>query len=262
MTTRESTNKDFRNFIFFIVFSLILFFLDQTGIGKPLKGAAEQVVVPVKRQVNAVSIGSGKIADIFMHFDSVKDDHEKLLSLSKDVEVQTAELRRLIAENESLRKQLEAPLPASFKFIPAEVLGISRYMLIWGGEKDGIRKGMSVVDGKILIGKVISTTQITSRVILPTDPDSSIGALSSRGTRGTVRGQFGEKVYFQKILQKDSLFLDDLVLTSGEDGYAPGLLIGSVGNIESKDFEVYKRGELKMPIQYNRESTVFVITGT
>ncbi len=250
----------FRFFVLVAV-SIILILFDSLGILRPFRGFLELPIVPIKRSINEWVTGGGGVLDIIINFQKVKKNQEQLGSLEKNYEAQKIELQKVKLENESLRKQLEAPLPPSLKFVPAPVLGISRYMLIEGGEDEGIRKGMSVVDGTIFIGRVVSTTTHTASVILLSDPSSSIPSISSRGTRGKVVGEFGEKVFFDKVLQKDELFLEDSVVTSGEEGVVPGLLIGKVGRIEAKDFEVYKRGELISAIKYNRETTVFVITG-
>lgn len=254
--------KSPKRFTALIIFSLILIGGDRLGIWEGARGLSEKILFPVKAWVNSWGSGIKQTFSLIANYKSEKEIQSRIAGDEKENEELKVANKRLEEENESLRKQLEAPLPSSWKFMPVAVLGISRYLQIWAGDKDGIKAGMSVIDGKSLVGRINSVTAHSAMVILPTDPDINISSVTSRGSRGIVIGQFGEKVILSKVLQKDPLFLGDVVTTSGQDGILPGLLIGKVKIIQSKDFDAYKSAELESAIEYNKETTVFVVTGT
>lgn len=247
-------------FLLLILVSFVLIGIDYFKIISPLRGFAEGILFPLKGGVYAKSVSFGRVATVLFNFSETKQLQDTLNRVKAENDRLATDVRLLTIENESLRKQLEAPLSSSWKFRPATVLGFNRYLQIWGGEDDGIRVGMTVVSGKYYVGKIISSTLHTSNVILPSDPEASIPSVSDRGTKGKVMGSFGEKIYFDKVLQKEQLFIDDQILTTGEEGYAPNLIIGDITSIETKDFEVYKKGELKPSIVYDKESVVFIVT--
>lgn len=248
-----------RRFFWLFAVAFLLIVLDTVGILSPIKGLAELVVSPIKGAVYSQVVGVGNLYDLVTHFSRVKAAVGNIARLERDSEVLRMSIRQLKAENEALRKQFDAPIAPSYQFIPAEVLGISRYMQIRGGVKEGVEKGMVVVDGNIYIGKVIAVSEHTASVLLANDPDSSIPAKTSRETRGRVVGEFGEKLVLDKVLQKDYLIMGDQVMTSGEEEHPPDLYIGKVSTVFAQDYQVYKRAEILTPLSYDKETMVFVI---
>lgn len=260
-STNINLDKQASRFFILIVLSIILFFGDKSGLISPLRGFLEQAVFPVKVIFSSWSVGGTRAFGLVSNYETQSNLQSKIINLSKINDELKIANQNIKNENANLRKQLESPLPPSWKFTPTQVLGLSRYMQIWGGENEGLKEGMPVVEGMSLVGRVINLTSFSSAVILPSDPDSVISAKTNRGTRGKVVGQFGEKVVFSNVLQKDQLFLGDTVISAGDDGYPPGLVIGKVVNIEAKDFEAYKNAELTPEIDYKSITNVFVITG-
>jgi len=162
-------------------------------------------------------------------------------------------------ENASLRRQLGAPLPSNYQFITSDIIAVSRHMEIDSGRRQGIKPGMSIVDGLTLIGRVSQVTENRSLITLLTDRELSVPAISNRGTRGKVEGQLGELVVLKEVLQKDQLFLDDIILTSGEGGFPPKLIIGKITRIKSDDAAVYKEASVELFADITLLKKIFVI---
>lgn len=255
------SQQEFSRFLLLCFVSCMLILGDKIGLLSPVKGYSLVLTGPLKIATYRIGANIGNVASVLLHYSDASGQREKILRTDKENDLLRVEVKRLLVENENLRKQIGAEINTSYSLTPATVLGISRFMQLTGGEKDGIKPGMSVVDGKVLIGKVHSVTNHTSLVVMPTDPDANISVITTRQSRGALKGQFGEKIYVEKILQKDPLFIDDEVVTAGDDGYVPGLLIGKITRVESQDTDPYKRGEVDPPVDYDKEITVFVITG-
>jgi len=244
----------------FIATSLLLISFDYFGWLAPFKKTAEVVIVPMKRSVYRTSVVLKSLGSVVIQYPDIEKAFEDKLRLEKEQMESKVLIGKLTDENIKLRQQLESPLPASFKFIPAEVLGISRFLEIGAGEREGVKTGMPVVDGMTLLGKITTVSYLRSSVALLTDSDIKIAAKTSRGSIGTVIGQLGQNAILDKVLQKDPLFIDDQVVTSGLDNLPPDLLIGKISYIKSEDVEVYKQAQIALPVDISKEKTVFIIS--
>lgn len=241
--------------------SVVLYLLDFFGLLSSVKKPLEEIVIPVKKIVYNTEKTISNAGYFLMHYPSLRQKMEDFDNLKKKNEELNLKMQLVTGENNTFRKQLGAPLPASYQFIPGQVLGITRFMEIAVGTKDKVEKGMIVVDGDVFIGKVVSVSNRRCLVMLPTDIDLTVPVKTSRGAKGIVTGLAGQTIILDKVLQKDPLFLDDLVITSGEENTPPNLLIGKVAHIITSDVAVYKQAKVTPLIDYQNEQTVFVIGG-
>lgn len=256
--TRIKDNQYSRIFIYFGL-AVLLYLFDIVGILSPFHTISDTIFNPVKGLIFANVKTWRDFVTASFAYSSIKSELTRLDLLQKRVLELEQETQELSEENSKLREILEVPIPSAWKVLPNSVLGITRTMTISAGAKDGIAEGMTVIDGPYFVGRVLSVNQKSAQVRLPNDSEIEILAKTSRDTRGIVRGVFGEKMELQQVLQSDELFLEDRVLTTGEDGLAPGLLLGTVDEIESREADPYKKAILKPAVDFRRLSTVFVV---
>jgi len=251
-----------KTFFLLVLSSLILILLDYLTYLNFLKKPLENPIIYVKKTVYTKSADFRFLPHLLANYKSVT---EKLDSYEENrrslIELQVT-LDELKNENDSLRKQLGSPLPPDYLFIPARVIAWSRYLELDIGFKDGVREGMAVVEGRTLIGSVNKAADFRSRVLLLTDEDIAVPAITDRGTRGIVSGRFNKTVLFDQVLQKDPLFIDDLLLTSGEANYPPNLIIGKISHIQSDDAAVYKQATVESEADIPLFKKVFVVERT
>jgi cell shape-determining protein MreC len=248
-----------RVFINLIITSIFVFFFDLFGFlgifKKPLDPAVSAIKFDVLQKYQTFALYYRTVINISNLAQYQKDaDHFK--SQISDLEQKN---KLLLEENIQLKNQLGANNSTSKKLQLANIVGISGTAEIDVGEENGISQGMSVILGSTFFGKIIKTSPSRSIVMLPNDPDSNIPAKSIRGVKGVVRGQGFEKILFDKVLQKDQLFLSDTVLTSGEGGYPPNLVIGNIDYINTDDVSPYKSAFLTASIDYKNSMIVFVV---
>lgn len=252
--------KTDKNIPLLILVSFMLITLDFFHLLNFIKNPLESLIIPVKQEVYDAKVTLSNFTAIlwqYPKFNSMAENQQRLIKENNDLSLQ---LQLLKDENAAIRKQLDAPLPASFQYIPGEVLGISRNMEISVGENAGVKPGMTVVDGANLIGKIISTARFRSSVMLLNDQDMSIPAKTSRGVVGRVVGQSSQTVILDKVLQKDSLFLNDQVVTTGEENLPPNLILGKIVHITANDTDPYKQAKIEPVINLQNLKTVFVLT--
>ena len=243
-----------------IIISFFLAVFDRAGIFSGIKGFTSILVLPVKQSVYTFSLAVKSLDTVLTDYGQIADIAQNNVSLEKKNSELQIQVQSLTADNAKMRSQLGAPLPSSFQFVPAHVVSVSRYMEVDAGSEQNIRPGMGVVDGDSLVGKVISVSRGRSSIILPTDTDFTLPAKTSRGTNGTIAGEGNDVVLLDKVLQKDPLFQDDTVVTSGAGGIPSGLLVGKISHITSDDVSPYKQAKIDPAIDYRKETLVFIIT--
>lgn len=244
----------------FIGISVLLFALDFLGMLRFLKNPLEYAAKELQKSVYSANImvqNAGSFVSQYPRLKSMFEGYDHLRKSNEELQLKIAVLTQ---ENTKLRSQMDARLPSQYQLNPATVVGVSQYMTLDAGEKSGVVPGMTVVDGNSLVGKVAKVTKLRSIVLLPTDGQLTIPVKTSRGTKGIVIGQFGKSIQLDKVLQKEALFLDDQVVTSGDDGFPPNLLIGKIVHINADDASPYKQAKVEPIIDYQKEQTVFVIT--
>lgn len=236
---------------------------EKVGIGliremeviREIRGGVEKVGAAIRGIIwtaaNAVSLKGGNVKR-WSGDNNIED-------LRREIAVLEFEVGKLKSENEALLKQLEAPLPPDLELIPARVIGMSRFVYIDKGRRDGVDKGNAVLAEEILVGQVIELGEATAKVRLLMDSESKIPVRTSKGALGLLVGKEGKNLRLEKILQREELGEGDLVGTSGDGGFPADLLIGKVSSLLSSEKEVYKSAEVEPGIGYGRLRYVFVV---
>ena len=99
--------------------------------------------------------------------------------------------------------------------------------------EDWARRPVTTTDG--LLGRVISASAKYARVLLVTDPASSVGAMVERTRRqGIVRGKDAGTLSLMFLPLQVDVRPGDRVITAGIDGVFPrGIPIGTITSVES-----------------------------
>tara|TARA_Y100000768_G_scaffold89838_1_gene64662 strand:+ start:1194 stop:1760 length:567 start_codon:yes stop_codon:yes gene_type:complete len=109
------------------------------------------------------------------------------------------------------------------------------------GYADNIKKNMSAINERGLVGKIILTNHKNSRVLLLTDPNISVSVKTvSDGVLSLLSG-LGDEKYLVSSFIKDSKMpkVGDIVVTSGTAQVFPSdLLVGRIDKIEKDRFYV------------------------
>ncbi len=170
---------------------------------------------------------------IFYHRNMVTNE-----SLSREVDILSRklnDLNELSLENTRLRNLLSFKQKAPFKVIPALVIGRSidswsSIIIIDKGSKQGLKRGMIVINHAGLLGRITEVTNYTSKVSLINDPSTGISAFIQRSRQeGLVSGTLGNSLTMRYLPKDADVVVSDVVITSGlTDLYPKGLLIGTV----------------------------------
>lgn len=197
---------------------------------------------------------------------------EKMKSLS----FLEGQYQETLMENQRLKEMLNLKPSMPFEVIPAMVSGrdTQNWMsVIWinRGYRDGIlpdspvlaveerdREDPSILGG--VAGRVLECGPNTSRVLLISDPLSSIAvSLSRTGEQGLVTGKGSSSITIEYLESGADIKLGDEVVTSGLGGIFPaGLSIGKLINLVTSPLG-FKRGEVKTIVPLSRLKEVLVL---
>ena len=180
-------------------------------------------------------------------------------------------------ENDELKRQLGYSSGMELNNVPARIVAgdpsnLFSTLTIDAGRGQGVEVGMAVTafqDGFFgLVGKVVSVDGRSSQVRPLIDPDHYVAArLHSQRYDGLVGGRGGSggellMRYVQKRAGAD-IGVHDLVVTSGMQSlYPPGIYIGRVEEVRSKEYDTSLELVLRPIIDIRRTEYVFVVKET
>jgi rod shape-determining protein MreC len=211
---------------------------------RKIRSIAQTVMYPVQRTVSGATdwFGGffGNIGELRRA--SVENEH-----LRKQVELMQAELRdtrERAARAQRLEQLFKLTESSQYGTVVAHV--IARDPSMWfdsitldKGRWAGIEVNMPVVTADGVVGRVISTSPVSSQVMLLTDEKSGTGAvvgqLGQSNAMGSIKGT-GESglLEMRYVSSLEKVQTGEVVTTTGQDAiYPPGYKIGEVVEVRA-----------------------------
>ncbi len=259
-------------FAVLFILALALLVSRNTALVQGVSGAVTTALVPAQLALARAGSSVSGFTQAVSEIQTLRADNAKLRD----------EVDRLTLENVQLREQAVAEQQAakldavakqiSYATVPAPVIardptGAIQSIVLGSGSNDGIAVGDVVVSDQGLVGRVSQVGPGYSKVLLVTDPGSVVSALV-QGSRasGLVRGQYGDTLVMDWILQTEPVSIGDVVITAGlSDGtdlrslYPKGLVIGKVVALERAQNSAYKTAIVLPAVDLRRLEHVLVV---
>jgi len=258
--------------IILIVLSLAAIALDQNEDLQPIEDLVLRFVVPIQEKLTSLGNNISDLTQATQDLRELRRRNEELHGLADSLMIENVRLKEIESENETLRQLLsftQANPTHSYKAaeVKGRVIGhdpsnFLSYLIIDSGSQQGIEKGMPVVTERGLVGRITDVGSNWAKVMLIIDPSSSVNALiqNSRAT-GVVEGQVGGSLVMKYIPQRDTVNVNDIVLTSGLGGNFPKMLIiGQVTAVYQRDIEMFQQADIRPTVDFNNLEIVLVIT--
>ncbi len=158
---------------------------------------------------------------------------------------------------------------AKEKFLVADVIGwdstnLSQTAIINKGTKDGVGEQTVVITHEGLIGRVVSSSGHSSRVLMMTDSRSAVDAyVQGSRARCIVVGQNKGKCVIDYLSIDSKAQVGDKLISSGLGGIFPkGLTLGTISSIEPDSGRLFFKAEMIPSANFKQVEEVLVMLGT
>lgn len=188
--------------------------------------------------------------NVTMTFRELWGTFEENKSLRKELATALIEKQRyaeIVQENKRLKEllSLKEHLPNYVTTAKVIARGYDRLLhtiIIDKGKDSGIKKDMSVITPKGLVGKVYSVKDNFSEVLLLKDPNFSVAVrLQNSRHEGVISGTGHGYCILKYIPPEESVEKGEMAVTSGLDGiFPPGLPVGVVSSISKEGVEFFQ----------------------
>jgi rod shape-determining protein MreC len=257
--------------IFFAFAAFLGIVLNEAGYLEPLEGVILRLISPLQARVATLVETSGGLFRAARDLRDLRQRNQELEEKYAQLLIENVALEESAQENATLRSFFHfAQQHPGFQLVGGEVKAsvigrdpsnFLRYLIIDAGQVQGVKKDMPVIVPRGLVGRVQSVGSNWAKVLLITDPRSSVSAVIQTGrAAGQVQGLVSGDLTMKYISQEESVSEGEIVLASGLGGNFPkGLVIGQVVAVQQRDSDMFQQATVRPTVDFDRLEMVLVI---
>jgi rod shape-determining protein MreC len=252
--------------------SELLLGLRNTDVVRGSSTFLTQLLVPVQQVIAGVGAAGDRFASAIAQIDQLRDDNSRLQTENDRLTLDNVRLREQAIAGQQAERLLALQRNVPFESVPAPVIardptGVLHSIVLGIGTDDGVKAGHIVLSDQGLVGRVSEVGTNYSKVLLVTDSSSVVSALvqGSRAT-GIVKGQFGDSLIMDWLLQTEPVKEGDVVITAGlgigdelRSLYPKGLVIGTIAQVKTAEAAAYNRAIITPAVDLRRLEHVLVV---
>ncbi len=245
MALSRRTGRSRLTLALLVLTSLAVLTIDfrDTGLVEGARRAAATVFSPFRGVARTVSSPFSNAWNGVTDYGDLESENDELRRRIEEIEGASIANEQAAQELEALKAQLGLPWVGGIQSVVADVIAgppsnFAHTVEIDKGTDDGVQKGMPVITGLGLAGRVVQATGGSATVQLITDPDFAVGVRNVElGVSGTARGQ-GEDadLVIDTGLRADEEVPADTLMATGGSGsspFPPSIPVGTVRRTES-----------------------------
>ena len=255
--------------IFILFLFILLFWLITLQVKKGRFSFMERPVLAVSGFFERIILWPFKtivsVSTKYVLLVSTEQENRKLAGENEQLRLENGIMSELLLENERLRdalnfRRLHPPSSVMVQVIGKETTPFSSTVTINKGSDSGIDKGMAVITAAGVVGRVLAVLPGTSKVMLLTDPGSTLAVRVQRNREeGLLEGKLKtcalKYVSFYADIQEG-----DLLVTSGLDGiYPKGLAVASVVKVAKHEASAFQTVYAEPAVRFSRLEEVLVL---
>lgn len=269
---RRSSGGALRPFLILTAVSVVLLLARNADPVRATASTGTQLLVPLERVLADAGASVGRFTRAITEIEFLRNDNSRLRG---DVDRLTLENVRLREDAVAARQSVRlgaATVAVSLPSIQAAVVardpsGVLHTMVLDQGIEAGVREGHIVITELGVVGRISEVGPGYSKVLLVTDSSSTVSALV-QGSRanGIVRGQYGDTLVMDWVLQTVPVKTGDVVITAGlglgnelRSLYPKGLVLGTIVEVARSDTAAYLRAVLVPAVDFRRLERVLVV---
>ncbi len=267
------TNSVGRPFAVLFVLSLLILVFRSTEVVRAVGVVGTQALVPIQRGLAETGVTANRFFQAIGEIDRIRAENADLRAANDRLTLENARLAEAAIAAQQGAKLAAAQRALPFKTTTAPVIardpsGVLKTIVIGAGTDQGLRVDQIVLSEQGVVGRVSEAGSNYAKVVLITDSASSVSALVqiSRSS-GIVRGQYGDSLVMEWILQSDPVKPGDVVVTAGlgignelRSLYPKGLVIGTVVDVTRAEVSAYQRAVVAPAVDFRKLENVLVVT--
>ncbi len=273
--TRRAQHGFVRSFaVLFLVSTLLLLARNWDPL-RSLATAGTELLVPAQRVLADAGITVNQFTQAVSEIQRLRADNATLRADVDRLTLENVQLREAAFAAQQAARLSDVAKTLRFDTVRATVIArdpsnILATIVLGVGADEGVKVGHIVVSEQGLVGRVSEVGANYSKVLLITDPSSTLSALveGSRAT-GIVRGQYGDALIMEWILQTEKVKAGDVVVTAGlglgeelRSLYPKGLVVGKVVQLQNAEAAAYQRAIIAPAVDLRRLENVLVVRTT
>lgn len=233
---------------------------------EPLGALLMWLVRPLQIVAQGTANWLVSLEENYVTLTSYKTENERLRKRILALEVERQRLLEAEAINRQLKQLLDFRAQLPGKPITASIISNSASSWFQGcildkGSADGVDKDMAVVTPLGVVGKVVSVTGHSAKVILMTDANSGIDVMVQRTrSRGIVSGSLDSGTVLKYMKRSEDVQVGDRLITTGLDGVFPkGMMVGTVIKVSKQSLGLFQAIEIQPAVQTAWVEEVLVV---
>jgi len=260
-----------RGALLILVFISVFFYIFSLNFRTPSKmdyfqrSITETVSPPVQFFGRVFSAVEEMLKD-YVWLKNVRRENEALKREVAELESRVTTYHEAYVENLRLRRLLDFKSTLKAETLAAQVTmhdltGWFQTLMVDKGFRDGIAPDMAVVNDEGVIGRVLDVSDRHCRVLLITDPASSVDAIIQRNrVRGVLAGKDANGCLLKYVRGNLDIQVGDLLISSGKDGvYPKGLRLGVVQAAYKDPVDLFQKIEVKPLVRLSALEEVLII---
>lgn len=273
--TRRAQNGLLRSFAIVFAISTLLLVARNSDPVRSLATIGTQLLVPVQRVLADAGVTGNRFVEAITEIERLRQDNADLRTEVDRLTLENVQLREAAVAAQQAAKLNDVAKTLPFQTVQAPVIARDPSNILLGivlgvGTADGVKVDDVVVSDQGLVGRVSEAGPNYSKVLLITDPSSSLSALveGSRAT-GIVRGQYGDSLIMDWLLQTEAVKPGDVVVTAGlgladqvRSLYPKGLVLGKVLQVQNAEAAAYQRAIIAPAVDLRKLENVLVVRTT
>ena len=260
-----------RGALLILVFVSVFFYIFSLNFRTPdrMDGLQRSVVETVSPPVQFFGKVFSSIEDFikgYIWLRNIRGENETLKKEVSELEQRVTNYQEAYVENLRLRRQLDFKSSVTIETMAAQVTmhdltGWFQTLMVDKGFRDGISPDMPVVNDEGVVGRVLDVSDRHSRVLLITDPGSSVDCVIQRNrVRGVLAGKDANGCILKYIRANVDVQAGDLIITSGKDGIFPkGLRLGVIQGVFKDPVDLFQKIEVKPLVRLTAVEEVLLL---
>ncbi len=260
-----------RGVLLILVFLSVFLYIFSLNFRPPARMDVLQrvVVESLGPIIKTIRNSTGFVEDIIKEYvwlRQINHENEWLKERVVALEQKVADYQEAYIENLRLRRLLDFKSTIHAETIAAQVVlhdltGWFQTLVVDKGFENSVAQDMAVVNDEGVVGRILDVSDRYARVLLITDPGSSVDAIIQRNrVRGVLSGKDANGCVLKYVRGNQDVQVGDLIITSGKDGIFPkGLRLGVVQGIFKDPVDLFQKIEVKPLVRLSALEELLII---